>query len=82
MNNNLNNMMVFVVREAVRTERVPRAVQAVHVAFTLGRVSVKLTGDEEARPQERFQPWRTKIFVIPHSINHWTHLEQENNRQG
>ena len=77
MNNNLNNMVIFVVREAVRTECVPSTIQAVHVAFALVRVSVKLTRDEEACSQERLQPWRAEILVICQSINHWTHLKRE-----
>lgn len=60
------------VREAIRTERVAGAVQAVHVALGLVGVAVDFAVREEARLQKRRQPLRQS--------KHWTHLLPKSTR--
>lgn len=68
---NLNNMMVLVLRQAVRAEGVPGTIQTVHVAFALVRVAMDFAVVEEVGPQERLQPRWAKILAVTHSIDHW-----------
>lgn len=56
-------MVILVVGEAVRTERVAHAIEAVHVALALVGIPMHLTVREEARLQQRPQPWRTHVLV-------------------
>lgn len=55
---NLNNGMILVMRDTVRTKGLPCAVQAVHVALAFGTVAMKFAGNEESRLKKRDKPWR------------------------
>lgn len=68
----LNDVVIAVVGEAIRAEGVAHAVQTVQVALALAGISMDLAGVEEARLQERPQPWRTHVLV-PQS-KHRAHL--------
>lgn len=50
--------------ETERTERTITAVQAIHIAFALVGICVKLALDEEALSQERLQPRRPPVVLV------------------
>lgn len=60
--------MVAVGGEAVGAERAGGggAAEAEEVALVLAQVRVGAAGDEEARAQQRLQPWRAQVLLRPH----------------
>lgn len=51
---NLNNTVIFVIDQTVRTESISHTVQTEHVAFAFIRISMNYAGDEVAGPQHWF----------------------------
>lgn len=56
--------MILVIAQTERTESSIHAVQAIHIAFALVRVSMQLALNKEALPQQRFQPWRPPVVFL------------------
>lgn len=56
--------MILVIAQTERTESSIHAVQAIHIAFALVRVSMQLALNKEALPQQWFQPWRPPVVFL------------------
>lgn len=63
----LDGTVVFVVSKTERTERPIHAIQTIHIALAPVRIRVVLAWDEEARLQERPQPWRPHVVILHHN---------------
>lgn len=61
---NLDCTVILVVAEAERAESTVHTVQAIHVAFTLVRISVKLALNKEVLFQQRLQPWWPPVVIF------------------
>lgn len=61
---NLNSTMILVIGKTERTESSIHAVQAIHIAFALVRVSMQLALNKEALVKQGFQPWRPPVILF------------------